>query len=425
MRTIIFSLALTLVGVMYGQTTFEEMQSDLNKTGGVYFAYPSTTADNTRPPKGYKPFHISHYGRHGSRYLISDRDYDVVSKQLKHAEEHNALTSVGKELLQRVDSLMTETQGRGGALSPLGHRQHHDIAARMYTNYPEVFKDNSKIIARSTLVPRVILSMASFCESLKEKNSKLKIDMESSERYMPYLCRDTKESYEFYREGNWWHEVLNKMRQRNTNPDRIVNSIFSDSTYIKRYVKPGDFMWSIYWLASDAQNTEGKIDFYKYFEPKELFDLWQCFNADFYGKHGPYPAAEGVHLTNSYNLMRNVIDTAEEARKNDSPTVALRFGHDGNIVPFVALLGFDNCVGQELDENKFYEKWCDWKVAPMAANIQMIFYRNEKNYDDVIVKFLHNENETHIPIETDNYPFYKWNDVKQYYENIIGTGSKQ
>lgn len=418
---IIFTIWIAFVCVITApsQTTFEEMSADLNKTGGVYYAYPSTQADNTPAPKGYKPFHISHYGRHGSRYLISDRDYEVIRNLLHNADQENALTPIGKEILQRVDSLMIETAGRGGDLSPLGRRQHHDIAARMYENYPDVFSNNSEISARSTLVPRVILSMASFCESLKEKNPRLSIDMESSERYMPYLCRDTKESYEFYKNGNWWSEVLHKMRERNTNPDRMVNAVFSDPVFVKRYVKPYDFMWSMYWLASDAQNTEGKIDFYKYFEPRELFDLWQCFNADFYGKHGPYPLANGVHLTNSYNLMHNVIDTAEAAIKSENPSAALRFGHDGNVVPFAALLGLDNCTGEEIDEDKFYQKWCDWKVAPMGANIQLIFFRNDKKPNDVLVKFLHNEKETHIPVHTDIWPYYRWNDVKSYYEQIM------
>ena len=40
------------------QTTREEMAADLNKTGGVYYAYPTVEADNTPAPKGYKPFHM-------------------------------------------------------------------------------------------------------------------------------------------------------------------------------------------------------------------------------------------------------------------------------------------------------------------------------------------------------------------------------
>ena len=53
----------------------------------------------------------------------------------------------------------------------------------------------------------------------------------------------------------------------------------------------------------------------------------------------------------------------------------------------------------------------------MAANLQMIFFRN--NRGDILVKFLHNEREVHIPIATDIFPFYHWADVRTYLEEIV------
>ena len=51
--------------VAIAQTSKEEVFEDINKAGGVYYAYPVTESKNTLPPKGYEPFYISHYGRHG------------------------------------------------------------------------------------------------------------------------------------------------------------------------------------------------------------------------------------------------------------------------------------------------------------------------------------------------------------------------
>lgn len=406
--------ALVAFGVS-AQTTREEMAANPERTGGVYLAYPSTSADNTPAPKGYKPFHISHYGRHGSRYLISDNDYQNVVKIMHKADSMNALTPLGRELNVRLDSLMLEAAGRGGALTPLGRKQHHGIARRMMTNYPEVFADNSYITARSTLVPRCILSMSSFCESLKEKNPRLQIDMESANRYMPYLCHDVDESLAFNDRNGWWAEVYRKMKERNTRPDRLVASIFSDKDFVEKYVNPYDFMWGVYWLASDAQNTEGKIDFFKYLTSDELFDLWQCINAGFYARHSNYGPAKGVHLKNADNLLNNIIDTADSAIMSDKPSAALRFGHDGNVVPLTARMHLAGCDTVVSDPDRFYEGWCDWKVSPMAANIQLIFFRNPKRPGDVLVKILHNEKETRIPVATDMWPYYRWEDVKKFW----------
>lgn len=420
MKKLIIALSILLAGsCALAQTTREEMATDLNKTGGVYFAYPSETADNTPAPKGFKPFHISHYGRHGSRYLIGDNDYTWISDLLHKASDMNALTPRGEELMARVDSLIVEAKGRGGDLSPLGKRQHRGIAARMHANYPEVFTDDSHITARSTLVPRCILSMASFTESLKEKNPRLQFEMESSNRYMPYLCHSTKESDEFNGKHGWWQEVYRKFEEKNTRPDRIVAEVFADNEFVDRYVNPHSFMWGIYWLASDAQNTEGKIDFYDYFTADELFDLWQCFNARFYAQHANYGPAEGKHLRNAENLLTNIIETADEAIKSPRPSAALRFGHDGNVVPLTALMHLEGCDSVINDPDDFYKGWCDWKVSPMGANIQMIFFRNEKQPGKILVKILHNEKETRIPVATDIWPYYDWEAVKSYYNSLM------
>lgn len=71
-----------------GQTTPQEMFDDIHKTAGVYYAYPVYSLQpQTQAPKGYKPFYISHYGRHGSRYLISDADYKWVIELFDKAKK--------------------------------------------------------------------------------------------------------------------------------------------------------------------------------------------------------------------------------------------------------------------------------------------------------------------------------------------------
>ena len=56
---------LLLCGMMWmccvplgAQTSKEEMFSTIEKTGGVYWAYPLDFAPQTRAPKGYKPFYV-------------------------------------------------------------------------------------------------------------------------------------------------------------------------------------------------------------------------------------------------------------------------------------------------------------------------------------------------------------------------------
>lgn len=104
---------LLLCGMMWmccvplgAQTSKEEMFSTIEKTGGVYWAYPLDFAPQTRAPKGYKPFYVSHYGRHGSRYLIGDRDYKWLVDLFEEAHREGALSDLGEDTRQR---LLTDT----------------------------------------------------------------------------------------------------------------------------------------------------------------------------------------------------------------------------------------------------------------------------------------------------------------------------
>ena len=416
MKKIISLLVLMAwVTTINAQTTRKEMKENPNKTGGVYYAYPVTESRNTPPPAGYKPFYISHYGRHGSRYLISTKDYTWLRDLFHQADEANALTPLGRDVMTRIDSVLIEADGRGGDLSPLGVRQHRGIAERMYNSYPEVFEDSIEISARSTLVVRCVLSMDAFCERLKELNPTLQITRESSQRYMPYLCYGSAESDEMRKALK---EEQRKFKEDKTNPERLINSLFNDKEYIRKSINPVDLMWGMYYLASGMQDIETPISFYDLFTADELFDLWQVFNFDFYAGSSNYEGNQGLMIANAGNLLHNIIESADAALASDKPSVTLRFGHDGNLIPLAGILEFPSAIGKTGDPEKIYEVFADYKVSPMAGNVQLIFFKHNENPESpVLVKLMLNEEEQHIPVKTNSWPYYDWAEVKNYYLN--------
>ena len=77
MRTklLTFMLLLLTVGAA-AQTSRRALTRDLGRTGSNYFAYPGPSQLVLTPaPAGYEPFYISHYGRHGSRYMTDNKYY--------------------------------------------------------------------------------------------------------------------------------------------------------------------------------------------------------------------------------------------------------------------------------------------------------------------------------------------------------------
>ena len=399
------------------QTTPEEVFATIEKAGGVYYAYPVTESLNTAPPKGYEPFYISHYGRHGSRYLIGDNDYKWVLDMMTDAHNAGALTSLGEDVLARLQQVWIEAEGRGGDLSPLGVRQHKAIAKRMYESFPQVFAGDPVMSARSTIVMRCALSMDAFCESLKEQKPSMNITREASNRYMCYMNYHSPESNRFTAQDGPWREEYRKFEEAHTRPDRLVASLFSDAGYILRKVNPYNVMWGFYWIAVDMQNMETDISFMDLFEKQELFDLWQAFNYRFYVCDSNYPLSNGMLLDNAKPLLRNILESAEEVIAGGKNGATLRFGHDGNLIPLTGILRLKDCYNQEENPYNFYKVFSDFKIAPMAGNVQIVFFRNKAG--DILVKFLHNERETSIPVETDCFPFYHWNDVKSFWNQIL------
>ena len=50
-----------------------------------YNTYPNTLYKLTPAPKGKHPFYISHYGRHGSRYINNPKGYNIPQADQSHS----------------------------------------------------------------------------------------------------------------------------------------------------------------------------------------------------------------------------------------------------------------------------------------------------------------------------------------------------
>ncbi|MCD8194255.1 MAG: histidine-type phosphatase [Tannerellaceae bacterium] len=423
MKNLYFLFALLFLFTTTGnaQTTREEVYATPEKSGGVYYAYPSNEIGKQTPaPKGYQPFYISHLGRHGSRYLISDDDYRRVIDAMEEASQANALTPLGKDVLNRLQQVWIEVEGHGGDLSPLGVREQRGIAERMYRNFPEVFAGNAPVSARSTMVVRCVLSMDAFCERLKEFNPSLQTNREASEKYVRYLNHHTRQAIAYRSARYTWREQYRKFEDAHVKPERLINSLFSDPAFVNRRINPKEFMMDMFYIANGMQNIETNVSFYDIFEKEELFDIFQCKNFKVYAEDSNCAWNGGIMMENAKPLVRNILESANEAIANGNNGATLRFAHDGNIVPLAMLMHLKDCYNSVSDPAEFYKAFSTFKVAPMAGNIQMVFFR-KKGSDEILVKFLQNENETSIPVETDMFPYYNWKDVEAFYTKLLNT----
>ena len=262
------------------------------------------------------------------------------------------------------------------------------------------------------------MSMVCFGDQLKSFNPKLQIRYETSEKYVRYLNFHSDISNEFTDEktGPWCIEY-EKFRDNHTRPDRLMKQLFSKEEFVTKRVNPDKLMWGLYWIAVNMQDIETDIRFYDLFTAQEIFDLWQCINYHFYVRNANHAEGRSLVKNNARPLVRNIIESAEEAIRNNDVAATIRFGHDGNLMPLLALLQVENFGIAVSDPYEVYKVWTDFKVSPMGANLQLLFFKNKQN--DIIVRFRHNERDVHIPVKTDNFPFYSWSHVKEYMESLL------
>ena len=287
----------------------------------------------------------------------------------------------------------------------------------MFKSFPEVFStDNGRkcfIFSRSTQVPRCILSMANFNERLKELNPKIEITKEATKRNR-YMNNDPKINTDTVK------AVVSNFIKKHFNPARFISSIFNDKAYADKEIK--DQTNLAYLIFKGAINMPDldhmKISMMDVFTGDEIFAFWQASNLEMYYEVGPSAPNGKTALQSASLLLKDILECADNAIRNKNVSADLRFGHDSYIIPLLALMDVKNMNVTESDPDNVYKAWCDFKASPMGTNLQLIFYKNNKN-DDILVKVLHREGEAEIPVKTDISPYYHWNDFKTYYEKKI------
>ena len=60
------------------QTSKTELKGHPELASSNYCNYPQPIGHITPPPSGYEPSYVSHYGRHGARYMSDDNHYKYV-----------------------------------------------------------------------------------------------------------------------------------------------------------------------------------------------------------------------------------------------------------------------------------------------------------------------------------------------------------
>lgn len=431
MKRITFFLFVLVALVAMAQPDLAERQlaANHNRSGSNHYAYPFPAQQLpklTPAPAGYEPFFINHYGRHGSRWLTKQSSYDQPVEKLEQLKRDGQLTKQGEILLDNLRKVALEAKGREGDLSDIGAEQHQGIAQRMCENFPQVFSGNAVIDARSTVVLRCILSMANETQIFKAFNPRAKVTTDASYHDMYYMGWGYGEDTLANPQRKAIRRISDSIFDARVNPDRFAAQIVKDKELIARDHKGyAKLMESVYDVAGSLQNHHvfDGMTLFQYFTDEEIYELWKIKNIYWYLQWSNSPQGGNRMPFIERALLRNMVETADSviALPADWHGATLRFGHETCVLPLACMLELDsvNYSCENLDE--LHEHWRNYEIFPMGCNIQMVFYRNPAAVDDVLVKVLLNEHEATLPFKTDMFPYYRWRDIKPYYEQKLNT----
>ena len=431
--TLVFSLL--IAATIFAQTPealLKSIEKYPNLACTIASTYPSIPLGEVADaPKGFKPFYFSMVGRHGSRYEISQHHtcYDTF-KILDKADKLGILTTEGKALYKQIAEICKAQKDNDGELSALGFEQWEGIAQRTYNRFGSIFRSGD-IEAKSSTSMRCVLSMVTFNQTVKGLSPKTEIFQNSRKVELqmlrplidnPYISKDAKELCNEYRKKGAWNAERNKwlhsgdassfISKITTNREALVKECGAKSEMNLAFLASYTLLFAENFEKGDRELLT------RLFTPKELYNVYVYNTAmwvnAFFGRGNEYVEMRQSHMR---PLIENILDKAQAAIDSKNPHVAnLRFTHDSYVGPLLSVIGYEGCVPQwSEDVEKATTSFNHALLSPMAANLQIVLYRNKKG--EVLVRSLLNERDAYLPIECKTAPFYPWSDFCNHINN--------
>ena len=410
---ILFCAFLALGSAAYAQhDTKAEVMADIERAGGVHYLYPMNQPAPASAPKGYKPFYVSHVGRHGARFALGSTVYEDLLAVWTKGHDKGWLTPEGEKIFQAYSQLYPCISRREGILTLKGQGQHRYIASQIYKNFPEVFKGKTHASAVSTESHRVIVSMFSFLSELDNLDRDFTFDAHYGQPFQSYLLPDVIDSGA---ERHGEAEVkFNHFRNEVLDLDGMLKRWFAqpDSLVSNKY----KFCFDLHTMVSTLDNLDDPVpgELYGIFTPQERYNLWRVNNYRDYQLCAGSPDTQNLRMKALRGLLDDFLVKADEDIASGAVQLRLRFAHDSTLMPLLSLMNVNGMGAVIADPYEVDKYWQSYNI-PMACNFQLVFFKSKKNPDILVQPFL-NGFQAHFPFPEAAPGFYRWSDFKVYYQ---------
>lgn len=437
--TLVVSVALLVLATMSCEVATKKKE-EINplKYLGTKTPYFPNNSVQTTVPDSLKPVAIAMVTRHGSRFMSGPDEDIALLHLLTKAAKEKQLTETGTELLKSI-TLLTEIQKNNyGNLSAKGMEEHLVLGTTLAKKYSELLS-TTLIEAHSTYKQRTKESRTSFLEGVtKELKDSLNVVFHNNPKGRDPLLRFHKisKSYDEYEEEARFEEQYNTILNGDNfkvTTERIVVTIFQKKTaksILKGNFSPiyngegeiaitkaSDITLALYecFKISEGLVKEGAISLLPYFNKSDLEELNYLSNVEsFYEKGIGFPD-ENITYKIASPLLIEFLRKIDRSIKENKNLIYLNFAHAETVAPFAVLTNLQSEIrAQETLPKNYYP---EGNFVKMGSNIQWIVYSS--NSDKHYIKILYNEKEKELPLQSYGTSVYLWNDVFNYYKNIL------
>ena len=176
----------------------EDVLSDPTRWGGTFGMYPEGQPLPPRPPKGYRPFYLSHMGRHGARFVDGSQFYPKMYGIWKTADEKGLLTPEGKKFFEAYAAV-----------------------------YPRMLYHEGILTALSTESSRVIVSMLCCLDELSDLDRDLTIQVDYGRPYYSMLIPESHSNPNYKAMEPFTKEAMDRY-------ERFAKAVFDEEGVIGR-----------------------------------------------------------------------------------------------------------------------------------------------------------------------------------------------
>ena len=416
-------LALLSGAVLFAQEDHQwaknDVLSDPTRWGGTFGMYPEGQPLPPRAPKGYKPFYLSHMGRHGARFVDGSQFYPKMYGVWKTADEKGLLTPAGKKFFEAFAEVYPRMLYHEGILTKKGQRQHRQIAGQIYRNYPEIFKGKTRLSALSTESSRVIVSMLCCLDELSDLDRDLEIEVDYGRPYYSMLIPESHSNPNYKPMEPFTKEAMDKY-------ENFAKAVYDEEAIIGHWftstegigMNREDFMYDMMQLVSDCSNLDFDVPeaMTEVFTPEERYAIWRVQNYSDYMYTGVAPGVDRRRFLEMSVAAKDIIDCFEKDQA-DGVSLRMRFSHDTALAPLLSYLGVNGMDAMISDPYEVEKVWRSYDV-PMGCNFQLVFFRGRKASDEILIQALLNGFCATLPLPEVAPGFYKWSDFKARFDKL-------